>query len=240
MTEAEWLAQQTDLRLLLSYLQEQGLVRTKAGKRRFRLFACACCRHIWSVYDETSRRLVEAGERIADGLLDPQEHARLEKEAKARYKMTVNSPHRPGMDQLARDLQSVVYAVQTSSPTGQAWGAAYFVAGTAGFHELGLEATQKQGQPRHVRIAAAERAEYRAQCGLVRDIFGNPFLPLPRRSFSAHVRGLAQAWYEGDASLLPLLADALADHGEEEAANHLRQGSHVKGCHVVDWARGQA
>jgi hypothetical protein len=190
------------------------------------------------VYDETSRRLVEAGERIADGLLDRQEHARVEKEAKERYRATVNSSPRPGMDQLARDLHSVECAVQASSPTEQAWGAVFFVAETAGFHELGLE-KDRQDQPRHLRFAAAEKAEHRAQCDLVREIFGNPFRPLPLRSFSAHVRGLAQAWYEGDALLLPLLADALADLGEQAAAEHLRQGNHVKGCHVVDWARGQ-
>jgi hypothetical protein len=237
MTEVEWLGEQRHPHPLLTFLQEQGLTRTKAGKRRFRLFACACCRHIWSVYDESSRRLVEAGERIADGLLDRQEHARVEKEAKARYKATVNSAPRSGMPQLAWDLQSVCCAVQANSPTEQAWGAVFFVAETAGFYELGLE-KEKQEQPRHVRFDTAEKAEYRAQCELVRDIFGNPFRPLPRRSFSAHIQGLAQAWYEGDASVLPLLADALADHGEQDAADHLRQGSHVKGCHVAAWARG--
>jgi hypothetical protein len=50
---------------------------------------------------------------------------------------------------------------------------------------------------------------------------------------------LAQACYEGDRSLLPVLADALTDLGEEAAAEHCRQEGHARGCHVIDWVRGQ-
>ena len=32
-----------------------------------------------------------------------------------------------------------------------------------------------------------------------------------------------------------ILADALADLAEEQAAEHCRQSEHVKGCHVLDW-----
>jgi hypothetical protein len=50
--------------------------------------------------------------------------------------------------------------------------------------------------------------------------------------------GLARAINEGDHSLYPLLADALDDLGEPDAAGHCRQGEHVKGCHIVDWVLG--
>jgi hypothetical protein len=36
-----------------------------------------------------------------------------------------------------------------------------------------------------------------------------------------------------------VLADALADLGEEQAGEHCRLGGHVKGCHVLDWVLGK-
>jgi hypothetical protein len=74
---------------------------------------------------------------------------------------------------------------------------------------------------------------------LLRCIVGNPFAPLRARSFPAGVVGLAQAAYEGDRGLYPLLADALADLSEERAAAHCREEVHAKGCHVLDWVLGQ-
>jgi hypothetical protein len=88
-------------------------------------------------------------------------------------------------------------------------------------------------------MTAAERAERSA---LLRCLFGNPFRPLPARTFPAEVRGLAEACYAAfpeQAPELGLLADALADLGEDEAAAHLRQGAQVRGCHVVDWVLGR-
>jgi hypothetical protein len=76
------------------------------------------------------------------------------------------------------------------------------------------------------------------QANLLREIFGNPFRPPAKRSFPSEVRGLAQAC-DDDHAHYPLLADALDDAGEVEAAAHCRQTSHVKGCHVVDWILGK-
>jgi hypothetical protein len=57
------------------------------------------------------------------------------------------------------------------------------------------------------------------------------------------VRGLAEVCYTAlpeQSPELAMLADALVDLGEEGAAAHLREGSHVKGCHVLDWVLGRA
>jgi hypothetical protein len=97
----------------------------------------------------------------------------------------------------------------------------------------------------HALLALAPEdhlANRKRLCDLVRDIFGNPFRPLGRRVFPAHVVELARECYGAfptvsDRSLI--LADALADLGEEQAAEHCRQPEHAKGCHVLDTILGR-
>jgi hypothetical protein len=63
MTEAEWLAC-TDLEAMLESLQASG----KAGDRKLRLFAVACCRGFWHLLDDAwTRNVVEVSEGFADG-----------------------------------------------------------------------------------------------------------------------------------------------------------------------------
>ena len=78
-----------------------------------------------------------------------------------------------------------------------------------------------------LRRAAHERVAHHR-------LFGRLFRPLPPRPFPPHVAGLAQSIYDGDYGLYPVLADALADLGEDQAAAHCQEPLHVKGCHVVD------
>src|SRR4051794_13591177 len=59
MTEREWLGCD-DPRRLLDALG-------RASDRKLRLFACACCRHVWDRLTGPSRRLAEAAERYAEG-----------------------------------------------------------------------------------------------------------------------------------------------------------------------------
>src|SRR5947209_14606038 len=61
MTEREW-SGCTDLRLMLDQL------RGRVSDRKLRLFAVACCRHIWALLpDERSRHAVDVAEQYADG-----------------------------------------------------------------------------------------------------------------------------------------------------------------------------
>jgi hypothetical protein len=91
--------------------------------------------------------------------------------------------------------------------------------------------------------ARVHDGESAAQARLLRCIVGNPFLPLAARTFPAHVIGLAETCYlelpeVGDP--FPILADALAELGEEQAAAHCRESRHARGCHVIDWIRANS
>jgi hypothetical protein len=90
----------------------------------------------------------------------------------------------------------------------------------------------------HPHLVQSREAVARRHAGLLREIFGDPFRPMPQRKFPAEVRGLAQSCYE-DPTHYRLLSDALADLGEDAAAEHCRQPRHVRGCHVVDWILGK-
>src|SRR5262249_40559551 len=78
LTEHDWLTG-TDPAPLLQFL------RGKAGGRKLRLFACACCRHVWHLLpDEQVRGAVETAERFADGLADVRELTAARLAARAR------------------------------------------------------------------------------------------------------------------------------------------------------------
>jgi hypothetical protein len=86
-------------------------------------------------------------------------------------------------------------------------------------------------------------ANKRRICELLRDIFGNPFRPLRQQAFPAHVVALARECYDAFpivSDRFLILADALADLGEEQAAEHCRQPEHAKGCHVLDAILGRS
>jgi hypothetical protein len=94
-------------------------------------------------------------------------------------------------------------------------------------------------------LAADRYAEGRAQCGLLRDIFGNPFRPVTFDTNwrTSDVTAMARGMYETrDFGAMPILADALQDAGCENTAvlDHCRgPGPHVRGCWVVDLILGK-
>ncbi len=183
---------------------------TELGERPARLFAIACCRRIWHrLSDERSRQAIEVAERYAEG--------------------------RATADDL-RDAEAGASAAATllrlSDPEA---GAGAEACHDASSPQVNAGAAAERAAHAHYRALAAER---RRQAQLLRDVAGNPFRPLQPRSFPPHVCALARACAEGARDLYPLLADALEDLGEVEAAAHCREPHHVKGCHVVDWALG--
>lgn len=77
-------------------------------------------------------------------------------------------------------------------------------------------------------------------CGIIRDIFGNPFrrTEIDPRWRSSTVVDLAQAIEAGRGyARLPILADALMDTGcdDESLLSHCQStGEHVRGCWAID------
>jgi hypothetical protein len=102
-------------------------------------------------------------------------------------------------------------------------------------------------------VAKRERwGEARAQCGLIHDIFGNPFrsVSLAAPWLTPVVLKLAQAAYDNrllpsgllDNTGLAILADALEEAGctDPDILSHLRgPGPHVRGCWPVDLILGK-
>ncbi|HJT77061.1 MAG TPA: hypothetical protein VJ739_07635 [Gemmataceae bacterium] len=201
-------------------------LRHRASDRKLRLFGCACCRRLWQLIPAPeSRECVEVSERFADGLTGLDALRETRDRAKA-----VIEPARISY-----------YRARYGSPReAQAAKAAWMVATAATKTPFGESALE---------ISLALPKESRAQCELIREIFGNPFRPVTINpgwlSWSDNtVRRLAEAIYDERAlDRLPILADALEEAGCADAAllDHCRgPGPHVRGCWVVDLLLGKS
>jgi hypothetical protein len=219
-------------------------LRKKGPQRKLQLFCCAICRQVQeNMKDENSRRAVEVAERRAEGLVT-------EREVRA-----------------ARSAAMKVYAAALSSYAGQCnvWdGPAYSACNAAGAARWVLTDSAlttarlasyvgvgEKYRPSGVERADADqfraltREEYQKQAVLLRDVVGNPFLPVVLVSdlLMPHVVVLSQAIYDDCAfDRLPILADALEEAGCTDAVilGHLRgPGPHVRGCWVLDLLLGK-
>jgi hypothetical protein len=208
MTEAEWLTWKHPARLLEH-------LRGEAGKRKLRLFACACCRRVIQLMpDPRSHRALDVAERVADGSAGAAEWERA-----------------------SASLRDVEHDHASWALTFDA-----FIAAERG---AAFTAHAAQAATRPALRPEARRAEEAVQADLVRDIFGNPFrreAPGPNW-LTSDVQALARGIYESrDFSAMPILADALqdADCDSEDVLAHCRgPGPHVRGCWVVDLLLGK-
>jgi hypothetical protein len=204
---------------LLNYLRRRR--KEKPSGRKLRLLAAACCRRLWDIMaDERSRQAVETLERYVDGLASEAEWQAARNAAHGAFIVAIDR-HDPG--RLA--INAVFSAV-------------YFDPLVAARSCVALTSFAFRGK--------AQVAERRAQSGLVRDIFGNPFQAsiLDSTCCSAAVRRIAEQMYNSrDFSAAPILADALEEAGCTDAVilRHLRdKGPHVRGCWVVDLILGKS
>jgi hypothetical protein len=255
MTEAEWL-ECTDPRKMLEFL------RGKASERKLRLFACACCRHIWDLLtDARSRTAIDVAEQFADGFANPQ--ALLEASNSAwvvAKEMIASYWAASGVDPHADpNFMDGIYDHCLAAPAACA--AAYTsmsdLGWVASICHYACQAKVQAASPGGAAATAesvasrdeAQRAEWTAQAALLRDLFDlHPFRPVTiAPSWLAWNDGtpvrLAKAIYESRAfDRLPILADALEEARCDNAdiLNHCRQpGPHVRGCWVIDLLLGK-
>jgi hypothetical protein len=209
MTEAEWLAA-TNPRPMLEHLRGEGI-----SARKYRLFACGCCRFIGSRLSTLWWQALEVAAQTAEGrATDAERQAAVDAAA-------VRPPLR----------QRVV-----GGPVDHAVAAAGEAASRDASHATALAAA--------IHAAAVAPASRLRQAALLRELVGNPFRP-PGVLDPAWlvwnggtVRKLAGEVYEArDLARLPVLADALEDAGctDAELLGHLRgPGPHVRGCWALD------
>jgi hypothetical protein len=232
MTEKEWLAG-TDPERMLKYLQSRRLNGYRNGRRRLRLVGCACARRAEPYLTKRGWRWVDLGEQIADDLLKFAERKRVEAELTGTMDGQRPDHWADGAAHFTT-ASTIMFAVRAAAQgAAQAFGTAAWL--------------QSRDE---VAGGEAERAEREVQAKLVRDIFPNPFRPLPFHptSFSPEWRtstavALARQMYESrDFGAMPILADALQDAGcdNDEVLSHCRgPGPHVRGCWVVDLVLGK-
>ena len=222
MTEVEWLAGDNAFSRLHHVRPDKRTpyTRDEALERKGRLFLCAGCRWGWNwLVDERSRRAVEIAERYADGDAAPAELRAANAQAKAAI------PAREWDKDRRYTAQEITPWLAWSATEESPWATA------AGWSHWATEGRQRTTQ-------------YADLCAWLRDMFGNPFRPLPALDVSwlswneGILRKLAQAIYDERAfEQLPILADALEEAGctDEQVLSHCRQpGEHVRGCWVVD------
>jgi hypothetical protein len=229
MTEAGWLAC-VDPEPMLECL------RGKASDRKQRLFACACCRRIWGTFtDPRSRHAIEVAEKYAD---DAANAAKLKQAREGASKAHTKAVTRASKERVRARRER-------AEERGVTWEEEPLVP------ELAVMKVATQDlvdgnvlwHTRTATVAAAEaqgmQNESRTQAALVREIFGNPFRPLPPRPEA--IAPLAKEIYAGRWELIPLLGEWLQEHGFWAEGEHcLDPGvKHVKGCWVVDWVLGQ-
>jgi hypothetical protein len=192
----------------------------QASKRKLRLFSCAACRRVWPLLaDERARQAVEVAECFADGKATDEEREAAQREAAA---------------------------VRLPGGVGAKWAAAT-VARTGAIMVVDAAGQTAACPPDQEYDPAKWRSEWRAQCFLLRDLFG----PLPFRPIRIEptwrtpaVVALAAVMYDArDFAAMPVLADALEESGcdDPELLGHLRQQGpgHIRGCWALDLVLGR-
>jgi hypothetical protein len=239
MTEAKWLSCPSPFPLL-DHLQR------RAGARKLRLFAVACCRLLGPLLtDPRKQRAVALLERHADGLtsadelrelpglFDPEESAPAAV-AVAHAALSLLAPHLP--PDATRDA---LFAAHYSARA--------VVKATVPEWESVLDHRPEREPSDAGRDILA--AEHLAQSHLLRDTFGNPFRPVTVDPAwlawqGGTVVSAAQSVYdEHRFDDLPTLAALLKDAGctHADLLQHLAApGPHVRGCWVVDVLLGKA
>ena len=221
MTEAEWLTC-SDPEKMVNFLGD------KAGHRRLRLFAAACCRRILHRLQHLDQRMaVEVVERMAEGRgsrFDVREAAAAVKSGSGFAAIVVS---------VALNESPVIAAVRSANL------ARFELASAKAKHDLN---DTRRINPAWQKVSDAEAV---SQGVLFRCIFGSPFRQVRFNPLwqTTDVLALSPGIYDDKAfDRLPILADALMDAAcdDLDILAHCRStGPHARGCWVVDLVLGK-
>jgi hypothetical protein len=237
-----------------------AFLRGKVGGRKFRLFACACCRRVGHLLsDERSARAVgvavQAARREAAAASEVTRSVRAMRDAAWGDAIVVRDHEaaREAAPDAAWAVEQAAAGAERTLEPDALYGAteAVWRCGRAAWHSACDAADPIFGHASSAAAeagAAARRAEGRRQAHLLRDLVGLlPFVPVEVDPGwlvwdGGLVPKLARALYdEGRFEDLPVLADALEDAGcdSRPLLRHCREpGHHVRGCWAVDLVLG--
>jgi hypothetical protein len=242
MTEAEW-PQCDNPALMTVYLFQ----RPGPSDRKVRLLACAYSRKIMHLLTEDrSRRAIEVTERNVDGTTTATELAEAYAQARdawntARLRMQRIEPGKNKRKAAleAAALQVPVWVAQPDAARrDRHWLGAILVQVREALHSR-LPGTDEERHAKRLRMR-------QSSCRLIREVFGNPFRPVPVDPawLMPGVVELARTIYDDRAfDRMPQLADRLEESGchDPDIIGHCRQpGEHVRGCWVVDALLGKS
>jgi hypothetical protein len=250
MTEAEWLA--------CAYPEPMlRFLRGKISDRKVRLFAAACCRHVWhSLTEERSRQAVVIAEQYADGLATAAALDSARADAEAAYHTAYEAfPAEDPRVRLLEEAEQSAWDAALAAPLA-AVQCAQPIRGVSYAVDLSWSCVAASAWAALAADASAwdraVRSEYVAQAVLLRCISGIPFRPMAENPAwrTPALLTSAQAIYderslpEGtlDNTHVVSLPDALEEAGctDPDILDHCRgPGPHVRGCWVVDLLLGK-
>ncbi len=226
LDESQWFTCQDPTPMLV-------FLRDKASERKLRLFAVACCRHIWNLIpDKPGHEAVEQAERYSDGVASRQQLARARRACSPRAYL-----NRPLFERDNAWIAMLAVLCSVSNNVLELEGSAMASAMAYGGFSL-IEAREKL--PPIAQRQKARAQENSFQASLLREIFGNPFrsVTFDPVGLTPAIRSLADAVYTERAfERMPVLGDVLEAAGwnSVDVLGHCREpGEHVRGCWVVD------
>jgi hypothetical protein len=190
--------------------------------RKLRLFAVAACRTVWgSLTDNRSRVALQSLEEYADDF--------------SKEKLRRDAYNTSNDARLAAQYEPPWRASATATAVHRASDPAWY---PYLYGDLVYALGEEYGMERASAV--------RLLCGMLRDVFGNPFRPVTLSPDwrTETVVALARQMYEArEFSAMPILADALQDAGcdNDDILAHCRDASatHARGCWVVDLVLGK-
>jgi hypothetical protein len=201
-------------------------LRPRLSARQLRWFGCSCARLAWGLLSPTCREVVLLAERLGTGHAVAAELAQAVGAAQASSTLDDRTVRGVAWSTGPFDDRNILRQVQESTRAVSDALAAQAAQGLA---------PGESGWSEAINRVNAEAVG--ALNELLLDVVG-PEAPRPRRRWPPEAVALAAACQEGE-STFPILADALDDLGETEAAEHCRRPLHSRGCHVVEHILGR-